>query len=143
MYIKSIAEELRGLAVEKNVPIFSATQTNREGFSNTDVSLENTSESFGLPATADFMFALISTEELEDAGQIMIKQLKNRYNDTAVNRKFILGLDRGKMKFYDVDINESIELSGANTKDTNDFGSGFGYSDKFQGNKEKFSEWNL
>ena len=143
MYIKSIAEELRGLAVERNVPIFSATQTNREGFSNTDVSLENTSESFGLPATADFMFALISTEELEDAGQIMIKQLKNRYNDTAVNRKFILGLDRGKMKFYDVDINESIELSGANTKDTDDFGSGFGYSDKFQGNKEKFSEWNL
>lgn len=143
MYIKSIAEELRGLAVERNVPIFSATQTNREGFSNTDVSLENTSESFGLPATADFMFALISTEELEDAGHIMIKQLKNRYNDTAVNRKFILGLDRGKMKFYDVDASESADLSGANTQDTDEFGSGFNYGRQFSNNQEKMSEWRV
>ena len=92
-YIKSIAEELRGLAVEYNVPIFSATQTTRSGYSNSDVGLEDTSESFGLPATADFMFALISTEELAEMNQIMVKQLKNRYNDTAVNRKFILGIN--------------------------------------------------
>ena len=101
--IKSIAEELRGLAVECNVPLFTATQTNRSGFSNTDVSLEDTSESFGLPATADFMFALIATEELEELKQILVKQLKNRYNDAAVNKKFILCLDRAKMKFSDAD----------------------------------------
>ncbi len=101
-YIKSIAEELRGLAVEYNVPLFSATQTTRSGYSNTDVGLEDTSESFGLPATADFMFALISTEELAEQSQIMVKQLKNRYNDTAVNRKFLLGINRAKMKIYDI-----------------------------------------
>ena len=101
--IKSIAEELRGLAVENNIPLFTATQTNRSGYSNTDVSLEDTSESFGLPATADFMFALIATEELEDLKQILVKQLKNRYNDAAVNKKFILCLDRAKMKFSDAD----------------------------------------
>ena len=104
-YIKSIAEELRGLAVEYNVPIFSATQTTRSGYSSTDVGLEDTSESFGLPATADFMFALISTEELAELNQIMVKQLKNRYNDTAVNRKFLLNINRAKMKVSDLQTN--------------------------------------
>jgi len=101
-YIKAIAEELRGLAVEFNVPIFSATQTTRTGFVSTDIGLEDTSESFGLPATADFMFALISNEELEALGQMKIKQLKNRYNDPSINRAFIIGVDRAKMKLYDV-----------------------------------------
>jgi len=101
--IKSIAEELRGLAVEFNVPIVSATQTTRSGYSNSDVGLEDTSESFGLPATADFMFALISSEELQDLGQIMVKQLKNRYNDPNFNRRFVLGVDRSKMRLYDVE----------------------------------------
>ena len=101
-YIKAIAEELRGLAVEFNVPIFSATQTTRTGYTATDIGLEDTSESFGLPATADFMFALMSTEELEALGQMKIKQLKNRYNDPSVNRSFIVGVDRAKMRLYDV-----------------------------------------
>ena len=101
-YIKAIAEELRGLAVEFNVPIFSATQTTRTGFVSTDIGLEDTSESFGLPATADFMFALISNEELEALGQMKIKQLKNRYNDPSINRSFIVCVDRAKMKLYDV-----------------------------------------
>ena len=102
-YIKAIAEELRGLAVEFNVPIVSATQTTRSGFSNTDVGLEDTSESFGLPATADLMFALISTEELEELGQIMVKQLKNRYNDLTKYKRFVIGIDRSRMKLYDVE----------------------------------------
>ncbi len=102
-YVKSIAEEIRGLAVEYNVPIVTATQTTRSGYSNTDVGLEDTSESFGLPATADLMFALISSEELQDLGQMMVKQLKNRYNDPAVHRKFVIGVDRSKMKLYDVE----------------------------------------
>ena len=101
-YIKAIAEELRGLAVEQNVPIFSATQTTRTGFVSTDIGLEDTSESFGLPATADFMFALMSNEELEQLGQMKVKQLKNRYNDPSVNRAFIIGVDRAKMRLYDV-----------------------------------------
>ena len=101
-YIKAIAEELRGLAVEHNVPIFSATQTTRTGFVSTDIGLEDTSESFGVPATADFMFALISNEELEALGQMKVKQLKNRYNDPSVNRAFIIGVDRSKMRLYDV-----------------------------------------
>ena len=101
-YIKAIAEELRGLAVEANVPIFSATQTTRTGFVSTDLGLEDTSESFGLPATADFMFALMSNEELEKLGQMKVKQLKNRYNDPSVNRAFIVGVDRSKMRLYDV-----------------------------------------
>ncbi len=101
-YIKAIAEELRGLAVEHNVPIFSATQTTRTGFVSTDIGLEDTSESFGLPATADFMFALMSNEELEALGQMKVKQLKNRYNDPSVNRAFIIGVDRAKMRLYDV-----------------------------------------
>ena len=100
-YIKSIAEELRGLAGEAEVPIVSATQTTRSGYGSSDVDLTDTSESFGLPATADLMFALISTEELEQLGQIMVKQLKNRYNDTVVNKRFVIGIDRAKMRLYD------------------------------------------
>jgi len=103
MYIKAIAEELRGLAVETNVPIMSATQTTRSGFSNSDVGLEDTSESFGLPATADLMFALISNEELDELNQIAVKQLKNRYNDPTTNKRFVIGIDRAKMKLYDVE----------------------------------------
>ena len=105
-YIKAIAEELRGLAVEFELPIFSATQTTRSGYSNSDIGLEDTSESFGLPATADLMFALISTEELENIGQMMVKQLKNRYNDPTINRRFIIGVDRKKMRLYDVNESE-------------------------------------
>jgi replicative DNA helicase len=101
--IKSIAEEIRGLAVEFDVPIVSATQTTRSGYSNTDVGLEDTSESFGLPATADLMFALISNEELESLGQIMVKQLKNRYNDPTTNKRFVIGVDRARMRLYDVE----------------------------------------
>ena len=99
--VKSIAEELRGLAVEANVPIVSATQTTRSGYGSSDVELTDTSESFGLPATADLMFALISTDELEQLGQIMVKQLKNRYNDLSVNKRFVVGIDRAKMRLYD------------------------------------------
>jgi len=105
-YIKAIAEELRGLAVEFNVPVFSATQTTRSGFSNSDVGLEDTSESFGLPATADLMFALISTEELDKQGQFMVKQLKNRYNDPTAHKRFVVGVDRSKMRLYDVEETE-------------------------------------
>ena len=101
--VKSIAEELRGLAVEFNVPIVSATQTTRSGFGSSDVELTDTSESFGLPATADLMFALISTEELEGLGQIMVKQLKNRYNDPTLYKRFVVGIDRSKMRLYDVE----------------------------------------
>jgi archaellum biogenesis ATPase FlaH len=121
-YIKAIAEEIRGLAVEFKVPIVSATQTTRSGFSSTDVELTDTSESFGLPATADFMAALISTEELEALNQIMVKQLKNRYNDPTSNKRFVLGIDRAKMRLYDVeqsaqdDILDSGQQKGANDK---------------------------
>jgi replicative DNA helicase len=99
--VKSIAEELRGLAVEFNVPIMSATQTTRSGFGSSDVELTDTSESFGLPATADLMFALISTEDLEGLGQILVKQLKNRYNDPTIHKRFVVGIDRAKMRLYD------------------------------------------
>ena len=102
-YVKAIAEEMRGLAVELDVPIVTATQTTRSGFVSTDIGLEDTSESFGLPATADFMFALISSEELERAGQMLVKQLKNRYNDPTVNRKFIIGVDRARMRLFDIE----------------------------------------
>tara|TARA_Y100001951_G_C11172775_1_gene201268 strand:- start:249 stop:647 length:399 start_codon:yes stop_codon:yes gene_type:complete len=101
-YIKAIAEEMRGLAVEFNIPIMSATQTTRSGFVSTDIGLEDTSESFGLPTTADLMFALISTEDLEQLNQMLVKQLKNRYNDPTSNKRFIIGVDRAKMKLYDV-----------------------------------------
>lgn len=113
-YIKSIAEEIRGLAVEYNVPILTATQTTRSGYQNTDVELTDTSESFGLPATADLMFALIGSEELENLNQILVKQLKNRYNDPSYYRKFVIGVDRARMKLYDVeaDAQKNIADSG-------------------------------
>ena len=123
-YIKSIAEELRGFAVENNVPVVSATQTTRSGFSNTDVGLEDTSESFGLPATADFMFALISTEELEQLGQIMVKQLKNRYSDPNHYKRFVVGVDRAKMRLYDAEQSAQTDIadSGQPDKPVNSFG---------------------
>ena len=102
-YIKSIAEELRGFAVEQNVPVLTATQVNREGFSSSDIGMENTAESFGLPATADLFLALITSEELESLNQLMVKQLKNRYNDPSANRRFVVGVDRTKMRLYDCD----------------------------------------
>ena len=110
-YIKAIAEELRGLAVEFAVPIVSATQTTRSGFTNSDPGLEDTSESFGLPATADFMFALISTEELEQLGQIMVKQLKNRYSDPNTFKRFVVGIDRGKMKLFDAEADAQTNIA--------------------------------
>ena len=115
-YVKAIAEELRGLAVEFNLPIFSATQTTRTGYVSTDIGLEDTSESFGLPATADFMFALMSNEELEALGQMKVKQLKNRYNDPAMNRAFIVGVDRAKMRLYDVENNAQNIVDANQTK---------------------------
>ena len=108
--VKTIAEELRGLAVEFNVPVVSATQTTRSGYSNSDVGLEDTAESFGLPATADFMFALVTSEELEELNQIMVKQLKNRYNDPGLHRRFVVGVDRSKMRLYDVEQSAQDEL---------------------------------
>ena len=117
-YIKSIAEELRGLAVECNLPIVSATQTTRGAFASSDVGLEDTSESFGLPATADLMFAIISTEELEDLNQICVKQLKNRYNDPTVNKRFIIGVERAKMKLYDVSQSAQKDLVDTGQEDT-------------------------
>lgn len=120
--IKAIAEELRGLAVEHNVPIISATQTTRSGYSNSDVGLEDTSESFGLPATADFMFALTTSEELEELGQIMVKQLKNRYNDPSTNRRFVLGVDRSKMRLYDVEQSAQDDILDGPVMDKTEFG---------------------
>ena len=123
-YIKSIAEELRGLAVEFNLPVVSATQTTRSGYSNSDVDLTDTSESFGLPATADFMFALITNEELENLGQIMVKQLKNRYSDPNYYKRFVVGVDRSKMRLYDTEqsAQEDILDSGQDTPPINTFG---------------------
>jgi replicative DNA helicase len=115
-YIKSIAEELRGLAVEYEVPVVSATQTNRTGFTSTDVGLEDTSESFGLPATADFMAALISTEQLQELNQIMVKQLKNRYADPSTNKRFVVGIDRAKMKLYDVEQSAQVDIVDSGQK---------------------------
>jgi hypothetical protein len=115
-YIKSIAEELRGLAVEFEVPLVSATQTTRSGFTSSDIGLEDTSESFGLPATADFMFALISTEDLEQLGQIMVKQLKNRYNDPTANKRFVVGIDRSKMKLFDVESSAQTDIADSGQK---------------------------
>jgi replicative DNA helicase len=120
--VKAIAEELRGLAVENNVPIVSATQTTRSGYSNSDVGLEDTSESFGLPATADFMFALTTSEELEELGQIMVKQLKNRYNDPSTNRRFVLGVDRSKMRLYDVEQSAQEDIMDGPVMDKTQFG---------------------
>jgi replicative DNA helicase len=122
-YVKSIAEELRGLAVEYDLPIVSATQTTRSGFSSSDPGLEDTSESFGLPATADLMFALITSEELEELGQIMVKQLKNRYNDPSYYKRFTIGVDRSKMKLYDVEQSGQDDLVDARQdKPINTFG---------------------
>jgi len=124
-YIKAIAEELRGLAVEFSVPIVSATQTTRSGFTSSDPGLEDTSESFGLPATADFMFALISTEELEQLNQLMVKQLKNRYNDPNTFKRFVIGIDRGKMKLYDVEQSaqdDIVDAGQVDDKPLNTFG---------------------
>ena len=117
-YIKGIAEEMRGLAVELNVPFVSATQTTRQGFTSTDIGLEDTSESFGLPATADLMFALISTEELEGLNQMLVKQLKNRYNDPTVNKRFIIGVERAKMRLYDVSQSAQQDLVDTGQPDT-------------------------
>ena len=118
-YIKAIAEELRGLAVEFNLPIVSATQTTRSGYGNSDVDLTDTSESFGLPATADLMFALISTDELEGLNQIMVKQLKNRYNDPTMNKRFVVGIDRSKMRLYDCNQDEGGELIDTGKEENN------------------------
>lgn len=131
-YVKAIAEELRGLAVEFNVPIVSATQTTRSGYSNTDVELTDTSESFGLPATADFMFALISTEELEKLNQLMVKQLKNRYNDPTLHKRFMIGVDRAKMRLYDLEgsaqsnlVDTGTSMSGKDDTEEFNFNSHF------------------
>jgi hypothetical protein len=116
--IKSIAEELRGLAVVQNVPIVTATQVNRSGAGDTDIDLTNTAESFGLPATVDLMLALISTDELEELGQMMIKQLKNRYNDINYYKKFVVGIDRGKMRLYDLEKNAQKSLVSSGHSNT-------------------------
>ena len=137
-YVKAIAEELRGLAVETNLPIISATQTTRAGFGNSDPDLTDTSESFGLPATADFMFALISTEELEEQGRIMVKQLKNRYNDPTTSKKFMLGIDRSKMRLYDVAEDSSI----LNAEDE-EVGETLQQFSQTQNRLSKFAEWNV
>jgi len=141
-FVKAIAEELRGLAGEYNVPVFTATQLNRGGSVSTDVGLEDTAESFGLPQTADFMFAITSTEELEEMGQVMVKQLKNRYNSATVNRKFVLGIDRSKMKLYDVQPEENEGLSNSNYEDKDVPGNGFDFRPK-KFEKEKVSGWNI
>ena len=115
-YIKAIAEELRGLAVEMDLPILSATQTTRGGYGNTDVELTDTSESFGLPATVDFMFALIASEEMDQLNQLMVKQLKNRYNDPTLYKRFVIGVDRAKMKLYDLEQSAQKNLSDSGIK---------------------------
>jgi replicative DNA helicase len=134
-YVKAIAEELRGLAVEYNVPIVSATQTTRSGFTSSDPGLEDTSESFGLPATADLMFALISSEELEELGQIMVKQLKNRYNDPTFHKRFTLGIDRSKMKLFDIEQAAQIGIADAGHKGQDKPLNTFGINER----KDKFS----
>lgn len=138
-YIKAIAEEIRGMAVEYNVPIFSATQVNRSGFANSDFGLEDTSESFGLPATADFFVALIATEELDEVDQIMVKQLKNRYNSATVNKKFVLGINRAKMKLFDVKREEQQNISESNQNNPHGYGNGFD-GKKFS---RDFSDWKI
>jgi hypothetical protein len=138
-YVKSIAEELRGLGVEYNVPVLSATQTTRGGYDNTDVDLTDTSESFGLPATVDLMFALISTEELENLNQLMVKQLKNRYNDPSYYKRFVIGVDRARMKLYDVEDSAQKNISDSGQPDTPAFDkSDFGKRMKQVGEGFKF-----
>ena len=135
-YIKAIAEELRGLAVEFDVPIFSATQTTRSGFTSTDIGLEDTAESFGLPATADFMFALISNDELDQLNQIKVKQLKNRFGDPALNRSFIIGVDRSKMRLFDVEASAQNIVDSNQTENTEE-------EITPEGAYEKFSDFKL
>ena len=137
-YVKAIAEELRGLAVECSLPIVSATQTTRSGYGNSDPDLTDTSESFGLPATADFMFALISTEELEQQGRLLVKQLKNRYSDLVTSRKFMVGIDRAKMKLYDV-----ADDASAISINQEDPGEDFQQFAESQSRLSKFAEWNV
>ena len=139
-YVKAIAEELRGLAVEFDLPIVSATQTTRSGFGSSDPDLTDTSESFGLPATADLMFALITNEELEQEGRIMVKQLKNRYNDLTSNRKFLVGIDRAKMKLFDV-AESSRDLT--HDKESEDEIEAFDTIKQNQARLSKFAEWNV
>ena len=149
IFIKAIAEELRGLAVERNVPIWSATQVNRTGYTSSDVGLEDTSESFGLPATADFMIALIATEELDELGQVLVKQLKNRYNDVSSDRKFVLGINRAKMKLFDLEDNAQVNLIGSSSMNNSTNGNGFdgksfdsGFVGKSAGGKS-FTDWKI
>ena len=137
-YIKSIAEELRGLAVEAEVPIVSATQTTRSGFSNSDPGLEDTSESFGLPATADFMFALVSNEELDSLNQILVKQLKNRYSDPSYYKRFVIGIDRSKMRLYDAEPSAQQQIADTGQVDDeplNSFGTRENKINNFEGFK--------
>ena len=135
-YVKAIAEELRGLAVEHNLPIVSATQTTRSGFGSSDPDLTDTSESFGLPATADLMFALVSNEELEQQGRIMVKQLKNRYNDPTSSRKFMVGIDRSKMRLYDVAEDSNVLNQTEDDENLSQF-------TETQNRLSKFAEWNV
>ena len=136
--VKSIAEELRGLAVEFDVPIVSATQTTRSGYGNSDVNITDTSESFGLPATADLMVALISTEELEELGQIMVKQLKNRYNDPTIHKRFVVGIDRAKMRLYDCEQSAQDDIMGGNNEEE------YESADRAENTrKEKFAKLNF
>jgi len=136
--VKAIAEELRGLAVEMVVPIISATQTTRSGFTNSDVGLEDTSESFGLPATADFMIALISTEELQELDQIMVKQLKNRYNDPNINKRFVVGVDRAKMRLYDAEVSaQDGVMSDKPVMDNAEFGQRYDEEEKMKWSTKK------
>ncbi len=139
-FVKAIAEELRGLAGEYNVPVFTATQLNRSGSVSSDVGLEDTAESFGLPQTADFMFAITSTEELEEMGQVLVKQLKNRYNSASANKKFIIGIDRSKMKLHDVKREEYDDLSDANPQESDVTGNGFDFRPK---KFDKTNDWKI
>jgi replicative DNA helicase len=142
-YVKGIAEELRGLAKQFNVPVWTATQVNREGAKSSDMEMTDTSESFGLPQTADLFFALIETEELAEAGQLIVKQLKNRGNDTTKNKKFLIGVNKSKMKFFDVE-NSNNNLVNANNTDEEGFGSGsdpITFDSKFSKRKNKVVNW--
>jgi replicative DNA helicase len=141
-YVKAIAEEMRGLAVEYNVPIWSATQVNRSGFSSSDMGLEDTSESFGLPATADLFLALIQTDELQDLNQVMVKQLKNRYGDENLNKRFVIGINKAKMKWYDVEQSAQTDIMGNNNDKTNDTESIFA-SSKGKSKKNPFKDFKV
>ncbi len=139
-YVKAIAEELRGLAVEFNVPVWSATQVNRSGFSSSDMGLEDTSESFGLPATADLFLALIQTEELQELNQVMVKQLKNRYGDENLNKRFVIGINKAKMKWYDVEQDAQSGIMGNSDKE--DFEESV-FTSKGSKNKNAFKDFKV